>query len=109
MPLTPAQLASQLLPISAFGAERTELLNEVAQAALVHVQADTPVLTGLLQSSEAVYLGDEDAAVESDVRYGPFVNERVQFLETGADATIADAEAALQRFGEKIVRRWANG
>ena len=96
--MTPEELAAAIKR-RPFADVAPELIDQVTKIALGHVQSFTPVDTGLLLSSEAAHIAPSglEGFVSTDVYYAPF--QSVEFMQLGADASVADVEALMQKVG----------
>lgn len=107
--LSPEQLA-QRIKAQPFASVREQVMARIVQIELSAALPRTPLLTGLLRTSESTYVepGGLRGRVESDVFYAPFAHARVPFFQMAIDATRAEVAKVLEEAGqdylESIVR-----
>lgn len=106
--MTPDELAAAI-KAHPFAEVAEDLMRAVTLIALSKSLPFTPVLTGLLRTSETTRIepGGMRGFVETDVFYSVF--QKVDFFVLGAEASVHDAEDLMQKIGIKYFEIIARG
>ncbi len=103
--LTPDELAARL-KAHPFADVREPLMGKITFLALRHAQPLTPVRTGTLRRSETTRVepGGLRGWIGSNIKYAPFVHDRVPFFAQGIAESRTEAEQLLQKEGDAYLK-----
>ena len=103
--LTPDELAARLKN-HPFRDVREQLMTKITFVALGHAQTRTPVRTGTLRRSETtrVEAGGLRGFVGTNIKYAPFVHNRVPFFEQAITDSRGEVQQLLQDTGDAFFK-----